>query len=235
MSSLIGSFALDSAVALATQHALVEHISRRKATPAPLLMDMEMQIGKESTLPQRKITHNIRKITSIIFSASVHPTNFHLRCHLRFDPTTKNTKCDAPTCYQFNQLAGFCCEHSSALQNALLSELDISPIDSFPAGEFQDQGILEKFKSFSLISVDLMLLLNKLISISSQRGEPVVVQVTARSFSIIVDIIQYWCKEGRVFVRQWGDGWTCNCGSTNRCPHIMLAIYALHIRDPLGE
>lgn len=228
MSSFVGSFMLDNATALANQRALTEHITRRKIVT--LTTEHDAEFISTAIPPTKNCNYDIKRITDSLFSAAVHPLNFHLRCHLHHNSTAST--CDF--CYQFNHIEGFCCEHSIALQQAFTSSSNISPIGTYSASDFHDEQELSRFKLFSAISTESLSQINNLISISAQRNEPAVVHVTERSFSVIVENVQYWSKEGRVFVKQWGDRWRCNCGGFSRCAHVMLVIYALHIRDPKG-
>ncbi len=244
MTAFMGEFALPSAAQAEATSNFLRLIQRRnqpqppRQSPQHLLSPDNDIIQAESAMPAARSTkYNVTRICDNLFSSAIHPFNHHFCCHIqRF--TTDNAStfiCDSFSCYQFANLVDFQCPHVAAVQDLLSSSTDISPIHSFEPSEFESNtSAFESFRRLTGISDESLEKCRNLIQIAQLRGQPVVSQLTGLSFSVIVHNVQYWCRQGRVIVRQWGSKWTCFCGSSTRCEHILCVLYALSINDPKG-
>ncbi len=235
MLAFMGEFLSDSALESTSQSNFAKLIQHRRQPQR----QQQQQLAQEQIAEHKPGKYNIKKITDNIFSAAIHAFNPHLRCHITRYVTANECAsftCDSFSCYQFINLEQFLCPHTRAVEAQLATSINLSPIRAFHAEELDNNAAaLSNFRMLTGISDETLEKCQHLISIAQIRHQPVIVQVTSLCFSVIVEHVQYWCREGRVFVRQWGPKWICFCGSSIRCEHILSVIYALTINDPEGE
>ncbi len=222
MIALMGEFVVKSAVEAEAESNFGKTMQRRRQPAQSQPQSSRENTNLSKPPSSQNSNYNIKRVSDSIFSAAIHPFNTHLRCHV-----TRYTKdeeiaftCDAFTCYQFVNLQEFQCPHAAAIETDPASSLNLSPTSTFPAELFnQNATALEEFRKITGISDESLERCQRLISVAKGRDSPAIVQVTSLCFSVIAEHVQCWCREGRVFVRQWGPKWTCFCGSSTRCEH----------------